>query len=190
MCATKKLQPDARCPDYSHAVPRLRTVGRMSALGHNCGHGDRSGRMYAKCQYRTFGKNLICQLFDDFVDTGAPTAERRLLAVPDWPTICFSNCSRRSLAAPHHAPVRGSSLADRCQLVTDVSVPRTLRFGSSADILRCGTHVRFTPESGHVRCKNECPLWARSGHGLAYSITSSAIESTPGGTSMPSARAV
>ena len=25
-------------------------------------------------------------------------------------------------------------------------------------------HVRFTPESGHVRCKQECPLSAKSGH--------------------------
>ena len=24
--------------------------------------------------------------------------------------------------------------------------------------------VRFAPESGHVRCKQECPLRARSGH--------------------------
>src|SRR5262249_209104 len=24
------------------------------------------------------------------------------------------------------------------------------------------SHVRFTPESGHVRCKGECPLWAKS----------------------------
>src|SRR5262245_39121131 len=36
-------------------------------------------------------------------------------------------------------------------------------------------HVRFTPESGHVRCKHQCPLWAKSGHHKAYSITSSAI---------------
>ena len=25
-------------------------------------------------------------------------------------------------------------------------------------------HVRFTPESGHVRCKRECPLCAKSRH--------------------------
>src|SRR6478736_5132632 len=25
-------------------------------------------------------------------------------------------------------------------------------------------HVRFTPESGHVRCNLRCRLWARSGH--------------------------
>ena len=28
----------------------------------------------------------------------------------------------------------------------------------------CGSHVRFTPESGHVRCSYRCPLWAKSGH--------------------------
>src|SRR5262249_50725320 len=26
------------------------------------------------------------------------------------------------------------------------------------------SHVRFTPESRHVRCKQERPLWANSGH--------------------------
>ena len=26
------------------------------------------------------------------------------------------------------------------------------------------SHVRFTPESGHVRCKMKCPLCAKSGH--------------------------
>jgi hypothetical protein len=25
-------------------------------------------------------------------------------------------------------------------------------------------NVRFTPESGHVRCNEGCPLWANSGH--------------------------
>jgi hypothetical protein len=25
-------------------------------------------------------------------------------------------------------------------------------------------NVRFTPESGHVRCSYRCPLWANSGH--------------------------
>ena len=27
-------------------------------------------------------------------------------------------------------------------------------------------HVRFTPESGHVRRTRPCPLWANSGHML------------------------
>src|SRR5215475_10182141 len=25
-------------------------------------------------------------------------------------------------------------------------------------------HFRFTPESGHVQCSSQCPLWAKSGH--------------------------
>jgi hypothetical protein len=25
-------------------------------------------------------------------------------------------------------------------------------------------HVRYTPETGHVRCKRACPLCANSGH--------------------------
>src|SRR5262245_18316406 len=30
--------------------------------------------------------------------------------------------------------------------------------------LRDLNNVRFTPESGHMQCKQECPLWAKSGH--------------------------
>jgi hypothetical protein len=30
-------------------------------------------------------------------------------------------------------------------------------------VLLCPRDVRFTPESGHVRCNYRCPLWARSG---------------------------
>jgi hypothetical protein len=39
-----------------------------------------------------------------------------------------------------------------------------VRFGSLADISLCKRHVRFTPESGHVRCNSGCLLWAISGH--------------------------
>jgi hypothetical protein len=39
-----------------------------------------------------------------------------------------------------------------------------VRFGSLADILRRGSHVRFTPESGHLQCTSLCPLCANSGH--------------------------
>src|SRR6185312_9711607 len=49
-------------------------------------------------------------------------------------------------------------------------------------------YVRFTPESRHVQCKQECPLWAKSGH--HYSITSSARRSTARGTVSPRADAV
>src|SRR5262245_13565712 len=44
-----------------------------------------------------------------------------------------------------------------------------VRFGSKADICTAMGHVRFTPESGHLRCKQECPLWANSGHRATYS---------------------
>ena len=61
--------------------------------------------------------------------------------------------------------------------------------------LRCGSDVRFTPESGHVRCTSACPLCANSGlmqrsKKNRYSITSSARPSNLGGTSMPSDLAV
>ncbi|MGA7739315.1 MAG: hypothetical protein WCB22_28340, partial [Pseudolabrys sp.] len=35
-----------------------------------------------------------------------------------------------------------------------------VRFGSKADIRSAKRHVRFTPESGHVRCNSVCPLCA------------------------------
>jgi hypothetical protein len=38
-----------------------------------------------------------------------------------------------------------------------------VRFGSKADIRAAKNHVRFTPKSGHVRCTNSRPLWAKSG---------------------------
>ena len=38
------------------------------------------------------------------------------------------------------------------------------RFGSEADILRCGSPVHFTPESGHLQRTGACPLSANSGH--------------------------
>jgi hypothetical protein len=37
-----------------------------------------------------------------------------------------------------------------------------VRFGSKADICAATSHVRFTPESGHVRCNYGCPLWPDS----------------------------
>ena len=43
--------------------------------------------------------------------------------------------------------------------------PRSnVRFGSKADICSAIRHVRFTPKSGHVQCKEGCPLCANSGH--------------------------
>ena len=40
-----------------------------------------------------------------------------------------------------------------------------VRFGSLADILRCDSHVRFTPESGHSQARSTCPLSAKAGIG-------------------------
>jgi hypothetical protein len=37
-------------------------------------------------------------------------------------------------------------------------------FGSKGYIRAAKSHVRFIPESGHVRCNQGCPLWANSGH--------------------------
>ena len=63
-----------------------------------------------------------------------------------WPLASpHSNCGRRS--------------DGRC-----LSGEADVRFGSKPDIHTAKSHVRFTPESGHVRCNPGCPLWAKSGH--------------------------
>src|SRR5262249_7142966 len=51
-------------------------------------------------------------------------------------------------------------------------------------------HVRFTPESGHVRCTRLCPLWAKSGHSGIHSITWSARPSNGSGMARPRVLAV
>src|SRR5215472_9138174 len=43
-----------------------------------------------------------------------------------------------------------------------VKALRNVRFGSKADICSARGHVRFTPESGHVRRTRACLLWAKS----------------------------
>ena len=35
---------------------------------------------------------------------------------------------------------------------------------ATAKAISAAGHVRFTPESGHVRCTSPCLLWANSGH--------------------------
>src|SRR5262249_31446510 len=67
---------------------------------------------------------------------------------------------------------------------------RYVRFGSKADICTAPAHVRFTPESGHLQCSSQCPLWANSGPRATYSITSSARPIGVFGTLRPSALAV
>src|SRR6476660_5224834 len=57
--------------------------------------------------------------------------------------------------------VRFGSLADMCAAKSDV------RFTPNSDSKSrhaANGHVRFTPESGHVRCNTECPLRANTGH--------------------------
>ena len=44
-----------------------------------------------------------------------------------------------------------------------------VRFGSKADMCDAKWHVRFAPNSGHVRCKEGCPLCANSGHSCLFS---------------------
>ncbi len=51
-------------------------------------------------------------------------------------------------------------------------------------------NVRFTPNSGHVRCNYVCLLWANSGHSAIHSITSSASSKNNSGGERPSALAV
>src|SRR5262245_39113522 len=83
--------------------------------------------------------------------------------------------------APRH-DVRFGSQADMCVAKSDV------RFTPNSD--RESGHpqtVRFTPESGHVRCNGSCLLWANSGHRAIHSITLSARASSAGGTVRPSA---
>ena len=38
-----------------------------------------------------------------------------------------------------------------------------------------GRHVRFAPESGHVRCNSACPLCANTGHQFASESGNSAL---------------
>jgi hypothetical protein len=57
--------------------------------------------------------------------------------------------------------VRFGSKADICAAKCDVRfTPNSDRKSRHA----ANGHVRFTPESGHVRRKVRCPLWANSGH--------------------------
>src|SRR6516165_9885686 len=63
-----------------------------------------------------------------------------------------------------------------------------VRFGSKADIVGYQRDVRFTPKSRHCGARRACPLCAKSGH--CYSITSSAMASSVGGSAMPNSLAV
>ena len=55
-------------------------------------------------------------------------------------------------------------LADR----TGPSHRRISNLGCKADICTAIGHVRYAPESGHVRCNCGCPIWAKSGHSQLF----------------------
>ena len=65
-----------------------------------------------------------------------------------------------------------------------------VRFGPIADICSAPTHVRFTPESRHVRCNDECPLRAKSGHSLQLPAQSSSNAEPYGGEDQQTANDV
>src|SRR5207344_1352494 len=58
-----------------------------------------------------------------------------------WPKFCINKPFVKATSVPAHrsGPPGGPLRAVRCHV----------RFGSKADILRCGSDVRFTPNSGH-----------------------------------------
>jgi len=51
------------------------------------------------------------------------------------------------------------------------TAPAHVRFTPNSDRKSGLLHVCFTPESGHVRCNWECPLWAKSGHACRRLLT-------------------
>jgi hypothetical protein len=74
------------------------------------------------------------------------------------PTILMK--SRRLIASPEAQ----DRIVTVCTGILEGARSADVRFGSLADICSASTHVRFTPESRHVRCDSQCPLWAKSGH--------------------------
>src|SRR6516225_9783362 len=124
---------------------------------------------------------------------GGPRCARAVSGhVAAAPPSSAMNC-RRLMCSPQAdartLPHRQCGCASQQIQVADV------RFGSKADISECLDDVRFTPKSGHWNSLVECLLCAKSRHSALpeerrYSITSSARESSDGGTVRPSALAV
>src|SRR5215831_19332900 len=76
-----------------------------------------------------------------------------------WPSRHTSHqCDE--LASPHTRPLFRRIVTAQLAILEG---PSDVRFGSKPDICSAPSHVRFTPESRHVRHKHECPLRARSG---------------------------
>src|SRR5262249_17968915 len=86
----------------------------------------------------------------------------RLCIRCDWPGRRPAKDAQK-FPSPHRRPRCFTSIVPirTCDL-EGVDV----RFGSKADICSAKRHVRFTPESGHMRCSSRCPLWAKSGHSM------------------------
>src|SRR5215831_9618228 len=83
----------------------------------------------------------------------------------------------------------------RGQFAQQQSEAGHVRFGSKADIEAPSPDVRFTPKSGHRSARRQCPLCAISGlphrsKERPYSITASAMLSSPDETVRPSVLAV
>jgi hypothetical protein len=108
--------------------------------------------------------------------TGRTTASRgpsRLPSATSRTRLSLRRASRfgRNRATPgcrcrptHRPSARRSK--DNGRRTASAAVPPKsdgVRFGSKADIRAATSHVRFTPESGHVRCSGRCPLRAMCG---------------------------
>ena len=77
----------------------------------------------------------------------------------------------REIPSPHYYPqARGPSERLRRRAIGKGGP--NVRFGSKADMCSAKRHVRFTPKSGHVRCKVGCLLSANSGHSVAEACRS------------------
>ena len=166
--------------------PRHANFHAMTALAHRV-HGR--SHTWITC-------GLAVQYYED-------TTHRRALGSSTlrFPALFaasrFRGCTNSE--TPSHFLLRGSGrgivAGETSALKEVVGGIANVRFGSKADIHPPSADVRFTPKSGHWNSVAECPLYVKSGLMQCskisrYSIASSAIERTPGGTSMPSARAL
>src|SRR5262249_14048642 len=65
-------------------------------------------------------------------------------------------------ASLHVAPGRYTTMLNPRQIPA-LAPWQDVRFGSLADVIVSRIDVRFTPESGQLKCSSRCPLWAKSG---------------------------
>ena len=94
-----------------------------------------------------------------------PSATSPTRISPRRPSRCGrSHATPGSPCRPTRRPSAWRSRGDRHSAGFTGCRSAFVRFGSKADILRCGSDVRFTPKSGHSRLRLACPLCANSGH--------------------------